>query len=520
MARATHNEQVRPKDILKKGYFLIAPLSIGLFPVLSFYVRNIQDVLPELVVEPILIVISLTLLSCLLLWLLVRNPAKVSVITGTGWLFFFFYVPLLNLVSVHVESVNDLDTFLLPAWVAIFVFISVRIWKSDKRYEPALMFLTILGLIGLSFQLAGITRYSTQPTSFNLSKYLINNEDKKLGDTKQEHPDIYYIMLDGYPRSDVLEEYFGFDNSGFDDSLIERKFFIAKNSHTNYSQTALAIPSILNMSYIKDLSEQKGIPLEELIELYNNNKTLHFLKSGGYRWINNNNFYRAGVNHSANINLECGASNEFLKELIGVTVLRPLDLIRNHQRQDLRSDGFCVMENFSANVPGPQFTFSHLLSPHPPYVYGADGEDVSEVNLSLSSADRWLAKEPFVEQLKFINKRVVEEANEILNNSNNSIIVIQSDHGTLSSATEAHTLADTRKVVLKERHRNYLAIHLPDYCNKDLLHDSISGVNTFRIIFNACFGSNYEMLADKIYYNASGPRGYWGFKDITQDLSN
>ena len=32
---------------------------------------------------------------------------------------------------------------------------------------------------------------------------------------EQSRPDIYYIILDGYARSDVMKSLFDFDNSGF-----------------------------------------------------------------------------------------------------------------------------------------------------------------------------------------------------------------------------------------------------------------------------------------------------------------
>src|SRR5690606_38291408 len=100
----------------------------------------------------------------------------------------------------------------------------------------------------------------------NLFKYLVNEEYATLSEANSERlPDIYYIILDGYPRSDTLMEYFDYDNNEFDGFLESNGFVVFDDSYTNYSQTALAIPSILNMSYIKDLPEEGGIPLEEMM---------------------------------------------------------------------------------------------------------------------------------------------------------------------------------------------------------------------------------------------------------------
>jgi hypothetical protein len=42
--------------------------------------------------------------------------------------------------------------------------------------------------------------------------------------TAASKPDIYYIILDGYARSDVMRELFGFDNSAFLDRLEAKGF--------------------------------------------------------------------------------------------------------------------------------------------------------------------------------------------------------------------------------------------------------------------------------------------------------
>lgn len=97
----------------------------------------------------------------------------------------------------------------------------------------------------------------------------------------------------------------------------------------------------------------------------------------------------------------------------------------------------------------------------------------------------------------------------------NSIIIIQSDHGTLSSSEGKKGLHDVRPEVIKERTRNYSAIYLPEYCDRTQLYDSMTPVNTFRVIFNSCFDTEYGLLEDIVYYDRSGPAGYQNFKDVS-----
>src|SRR5262249_55600413 len=66
-------------------------------------------------------------------------------------------------------------------------------------------------------------------------------------------PDIYYIILDGYARSDVLRRNFGLDNEPFLRRLERKGFFVARRSAANYCQTPLCLASSLNARYLDRL---------------------------------------------------------------------------------------------------------------------------------------------------------------------------------------------------------------------------------------------------------------------------
>ena len=63
-------------------------------------------------------------------------------------------------------------------------------------------------------------------------------------------PDVYIILLDGYPRSDTLQEEFGFDNSHFLDEMELIGFEVAPLAHSNDNATILTLASMLNMRQI------------------------------------------------------------------------------------------------------------------------------------------------------------------------------------------------------------------------------------------------------------------------------
>ena len=73
------------------------------------------------------------------------------------------------------------------------------------------------------------------------------------GPQERRFPDIYYIILDGYARSDVMKSRFGFDNSGFLSHLESRGFYVARQSTANYCQTPLSLSASLNAVYLDEL---------------------------------------------------------------------------------------------------------------------------------------------------------------------------------------------------------------------------------------------------------------------------
>ena len=69
-------------------------------------------------------------------------------------------------------------------------------------------------------------------------------------------PNIYYIILDGYGRSDVLKNEYGYNNSDFLNGLRDLGFYIAECSQSNYAQTQMSLASSLNFNYIDSLSDR------------------------------------------------------------------------------------------------------------------------------------------------------------------------------------------------------------------------------------------------------------------------
>jgi hypothetical protein len=56
------------------------------------------------------------------------------------------------------------------------------------------------------------------------------SNNSQSGSTIAQTPDVYYIILDGYGRQDVLQREYGFDNSEFINALQSRAFYVARRT--------------------------------------------------------------------------------------------------------------------------------------------------------------------------------------------------------------------------------------------------------------------------------------------------
>jgi len=139
-----------------------------------------------------------------------------------------------------------------------------------------------------------------------------------------------------------------------------------------------------------------------------------------------------------------------------------------------------------SKLPGHKFVFVHVLIPHIPYVFKADGSLQTDTGYfsgeQAQPINEDYLRDGYTAEVAFINSQMVAITREILANSTTPpIIVIHGDHG----------LRDDNRLKIFE------AVYLPG--GEDFLYPNITPVNLFRVIFNARFGTDYDLLPDASY---------------------
>ena len=249
------------------------------------------------------------------------------------------------------------------------------------------------------------------------------------------------------------------------------------------------------------LAGNRSTPCSEIIELEK------FLKSRGYTYVQIGSWWRpTQYNAFADENYSFGFS-EFNWIFLRKTILPPLVAAvfpGSNIAMRLRWDyGQCQrvpqqMEQIkrTGGRPGPTFLFAHILLPHEPYVFDADGRC-----LSLAEMDARGPRTGYVGQLHYANTLLQDVLASLLDRPGKKpIIILQADEGPFPeryrSSSRSWREADRAELQMKTGILN--AYYFPDGDYR-VLYDAITPVNSFRIVFNKFFGTDFEHLPDRIY---------------------
>jgi hypothetical protein len=489
-----------------------APFLLGIYPFLHLYSVNADRVYFAAVGRPFLATLACTAAVALLTFAWTRNLARGAIVMSA---FFFFFSVFNGAEQVVFGSTND-TTLARPLQIGVMVLtllatlVVERMIRRATNLERWLEGLNVMAfllvappLVQLTFRQEGGAAQKSAPEKIDRSA------------ASSQLPDVYYIVLDGYAREDVLRDYFGYDNHRFISFLKSHGFFVGDDSTSNYAYTILSLTSTLNMNFLSDLDENPQ-QMKACLQRLHANRVMKLFKSHGYRIVHFASGWFTDVDPYADKIMNSSGLDEFnlllWRSLPFGSLLRPNAANANKSRilSTLAQLGM------GAHGDGPTFTFAHLICPHPPFLFDRRGATppVQSFGARPSGARDWFPKDRYVDQLSYLSDRVEVMVNQILKNSKRPpIIIIQSDHGPACDGTSAHP----SRTMVRERMGILYALYAPgDFRAK--LYPTITPVNTFRILANALFGSTLKLFPDRRFY--SGPMDAMPYKfiDVTADF--
>ena len=445
-------------------HLIIFPFLLAFFPSWILILKNYD----ELIFQDILISLAIVSVS-IIIWIVIRkiikNGNKAALITGVGVVFFFYFgyvQDALKGILISNIPVNK-TSILVPISIIIFIILTIYFIKSKNNFESIIK---IANVVSITLILVVCVQFIIPGAS-------------------AEKPNVYHIILDEYTDNEILTKKFGYNNEKFLEFLNNNGFYMHDKLFSTFGGTVKELNVILNMEYPKKLRW-----MSEDYESLNNNKVMSIFSNQDYSVIETNSMMRWKNFSDVDTKL-CYDTNfinsEFLDQVLGKSIIRYfLEKYQQDTRRDTVRCTFDVLNEITLKTDGPKYVFSHVYVPHPPFLFGPNGENVIPDRREISGLQSWENPQGYVNQLIYATNEITVVIKNIVKNDPNAIIIVQGDTGTLTGT-------DISKKTMKEiyqAHSILYAVRIPDVEDSDYMIP----VNTYRIIFNNYFNMNYDYL--------------------------
>jgi hypothetical protein len=468
----------------------------AVYPVMALFAVNVSEIPFEDTRRGFYASLFIGVISLGTLRLIIKDWHKAALIASMGLFLFFNYGHVFFLIQgFSIGPILIGRTLVLaPFWALIWVDWGWFVLRRLKNSEEITRIFNLIALVLILFPL------------YTISSYAIQRQQVRRSFQSQVSP--------------VLTEQF---------------------------EGTYSLSSSLNMehlTYLGDIYEADAVTKEPLLRLLAENKLFQIFKEYGYQTVT----FETGLHNTelrdADIYIKPSpeqikmaqvdwALNSFEENLVYTTMTRilfDLSILQNEEfpQETLetpyklhRLNVLNIISRFPDFSQGnePHFVFAHIISPHPPYVFGPNGEEIlHEVPFSLSGPGRIKggAQEvkQYIDQLTYLDTIILEMLDKIISQSEvQPIIIIQADHG-----PNAYTSVDQlEKGNMKEQYAILNAYYFPDG-NYSLLYPTITPVNSFRAVLNTYFGGTYEFLPDTSYISPHYRR--FEFIDVTERAKN
>lgn len=368
-------------------------------------------------------------------------------------------------------------------------------------------------------------------------------------------PNVYYLLFDRYASATTLKNIYGYDNSNFENFLTGQGFSNRDNAFANYPFTTQSVSSTLSMGYHTELGAQfrndsknfqTAFPYRAII---NDSPVAQIFKSNGYQynevsswWDFTRNMPSADTEPSQSFRLRALGKNfwqtDLQRDIINKSILSPLLLkgltldhttIVQYQLDRNPAENFvtqmAALKNIAAHSTTqttPQYTFAHILSPHDPYVFDADGNQPDyDGNRTDNDIDETVK---YNNQLTYINTQFESLIATIRRDDPKAVVFIQADEGPYpkqfrGQLTPTHYY-DPINLPLDQMRQKFgimASYYMPGVDNQTVQSNINSSVNVFRFIFDRYLGYQLPMLPD-CNFTAGDKYTMYTYKLVTGQL--
>jgi hypothetical protein len=487
-------------------------LLFAAYPVLFLYAQNIGELEPDELIIPLLLVMGLAGIGFVVLSRFIDARRAAIIVSGLAILL-ALYGPLDANIQPYLRSWLVRAAILAAAGL-LLVVIALRLrgglGTATLALDALAVVLVAFTMIPIAQQLVSSMTTSPDPAA----------ETTITASGPGTTRDIWWLIFDRYGSDRVLEGALGVADNDLLPWLEERGFHALTDAHANYVRTSLSLASTLHLTHLDGVAQRMGADSGSYGPIFRwlkDHPVGRFLKSQGYRYSQVASWFPPTRESSiADEMLRPGDAQDFGTLVKDATVLSLLKRLGPEEKveRDFVGSADYQWQQFArlCREPGRHFVFGHVLLPHPPYVFHADGTPATDEDPS-----------SYAEQVAYVNDRIREVVDCLQDRppEDQPIIILQADEGPYP-IRYAHdndgfdwSTATPSELAMKFEILDAMYLPgLPDGVQPP--PTDLSSVNTFRYLLSSYFGADLPSLPDRVF---TSPRQRpYDLTDVTDRL--
>ena len=431
----------------------------------------------------------------------------------------------------HVLKLSSAPSDLLVAFGGLLVWFGfLAAWRlSNGRVLRVDRALTGIGALLVGVSLISIVPYEVEEAMAAPPPVLVGGRTLP-SETTALKRDVYWLVFDRYGSDRALRNLFQVEND-LTPWLQQKGFEVLENSHANYVATSLSMSTTMNLAHLEELTGLVGSNTSSYNAVYRRLQSAlvpRQFQALGYRYLHLGSWWNpTRFDEAANRNYNADGVNDFTSVLFTTSAMPLAVKALGLEEQPPSEHTKHIKHNAYAfdqldrlrGEGGPKFVLAHMLVPHPPYVFDADGRPMTEEEVKgLDDKDAGRR------QLAYTNSRIRQfiEGLLALPEDQQPIIIVQADEGPWSDAYfEDKVNYDWNTATPEDLETKFGIInawYVPGGTESLGLRHDQTAINTFPTLFTNYFGlDGYEKLPD-IVRTSSGWNRPYQLIDITDKL--